>query len=389
MIKKVYVATNIRGFLVDLMKASNKKTHFIWQQSRVYEYNSRLKLVLAKLVKSRLGDYLGIIQRIVVNDNNHDAAFSYNRFLKSKKPYVIYLENPPALYHYCLRRNKTFIGKRKVQKYLNDPKLYAIVCMSKACEATLHKFYTIPDTLKVLQIYPLVATNQYTTVQTIERKSTRDYIECLYVSSDFNLKGGKEIIECFERLRARGITNVHLTIITKINKIEKELMLRLQKMDNVNVLEFNLTKDELFKVYASSNILLHPTRQDSFPLVVLEAAKAGNVIVASDLYGIPEIVKDGYNGFLLSPIYRFFNNKNMPNEKVWNNRKETIYSDYVDRAVVDRLELILVELLDDRKKLKKMALNSFEHSRSNELNESFIIERWNELFEEIGIEEGE
>ena len=166
-------------------------------------------------------------------------------------------------------------------------------------------------------------------------------------------------------------------------------MLRLQKMDNVNVLEFNLTKDELFKVYASSNILLHPTRQDSFPLVVLEAAKAGNVIVASDLYGIPEIVKDGYNGFLLSPIYRFFNNKNMPNEKVWNNRKETIYSDYVDRAVVDRLELILVELLDDRKKLKKMALNSFEHSRSNEFNESFIIERWNELFEEIGIEEGE
>ncbi len=53
-------------------------------------------------------------------------------------------------------------------------------------------------------------------------------------------------------------------------------------------------------------IFINPTRQDSFSLVVLEAIKSGNVIISSDLYAIPEMVIDDYNGYLVGPKYRIF-----------------------------------------------------------------------------------
>ena len=48
----------------------------------------------------------------------------------------------------------------------------------------------------------------------------------------------------------------------------------------------------------SSDIFVHPTNDDCFPLVLLEAMQHGLPIVTTDEGGIPDIVKDGENGYL-------------------------------------------------------------------------------------------
>lgn len=61
----------------------------------------------------------------------------------------------------------------------------------------------------------------------------------------------------------------------------------------------------------NSTLLLHPTSDDSNSLTVLEAMKAGLPIISTKLYAIPEMVKDGVNGFLTEPKYAFFDNNNL------------------------------------------------------------------------------
>ncbi|MDO8184240.1 glycosyltransferase family 4 protein [Conexibacter sp. JD483] len=47
------------------------------------------------------------------------------------------------------------------------------------------------------------------------------------------------------------------------------------------------------------DVLLHPTLQDAFPTVLLEAGEAGTPVIATAVGGIPEIVEDGVSGLLL------------------------------------------------------------------------------------------
>lgn len=381
--KKIFVVTKARGFLLDLFMTKFKNAEFMWRKQKIYEVNSKLKLIATKIVRSKIGNYLGIIQRVNVKNEDFDIGLSFNRFLSIGKNYIILLENPTALFHYSLDRNKTFLGKRKIKKYLNDKNLRVIVCISKACYNTISNFYSIPKGIKVVQIYPLISKNNFTTNEIIKLKSYRKELKCLYVSSDFKLKGGRDIVECFRKLQNAGINNVSLKIITKLNSLDEKLLQEIKKINNVELHDFNYERDELQKVYSESNILLNPTRQDSFSMVVLEAIKGGNTVLSTDLYAIPEMVENNYNGFLIEPKYRFFTYDNMPNKNIWNNRKSTIYADYIDNNIVNFLYDKITYLNNNRHVLCDFSLNSFWKSTNGEFNEDFIKGKWEEIFDKL------
>jgi glycosyltransferase involved in cell wall biosynthesis len=60
-------------------------------------------------------------------------------------------------------------------------------------------------------------------------------------------------------------------------------------------------RDDVMALLDAADVLLHPSRADAFPTVLLEALAAGTPIVASAVGGIPEIVKDGETGLLVPP----------------------------------------------------------------------------------------
>ena len=54
-------------------------------------------------------------------------------------------------------------------------------------------------------------------------------------------------------------------------------------------------------LYKSADVIVVPSLVESFGLVVLENLALGNVVVASNVGGIPELIADGVNGLLVPP----------------------------------------------------------------------------------------
>ena len=58
-------------------------------------------------------------------------------------------------------------------------------------------------------------------------------------------------------------------------------------------------QEDMVPVYEQTDVLLLPTRRDSFPRVVMEAMCHGIPVVATRVDGIPEMVEDGVTGILV------------------------------------------------------------------------------------------
>lgn len=376
--KVIYCPTQLRGFQKHLLNELKEKYKIEANSNQFFEKISLKKKILSKIVRSRLADFFGIIQVISPKYKN-DLIFSYNRFIKGND-YIINLENPTALYHYSLGRNKSFLGKLKIKKELDNPKLKKIVCISKACYSTTSKLLNDESIKsKLLQIYPYIE-DRNINLKEIEKKSKGKSLNLLFISSEFYLKSGKEILECMKSLIDNSI---QLTIVTQIKKIKKEDLAQIKKDSRIKLLEFNLNFKELNEIYNRSNVLLHPTRQDSSPLVVLESMKQGIPCIGTTIYAIPEMIQDGKNGFLIEPKFLFFDKNNMPNPKVWNNRKKTIYSDYCDEKIVEFLKEKILLYYNNRELLYEHSKNSYLKSINKEFSSKNIKSKWLELIGDI------
>ena len=56
---------------------------------------------------------------------------------------------------------------------------------------------------------------------------------------------------------------------------------------------------EIMKFYEMINFLVIPSIcYDNSPLVIYESFSTGTPVIGSDIGGIPELIKENYNGFL-------------------------------------------------------------------------------------------
>ena len=113
-------------------------------------------------------------------------------------------------------------------------------------------------------------------------------------------KGVDVFLETCRQLRDRG-TAFRAWLVGEWNSPEErreaEDFMRSHRMDSVVADRGALADMEPF--YGQLDVLLLPTRRDSFPRVVMEAMCRGIPVVATRVDGIPEMVVDGETGFLV------------------------------------------------------------------------------------------
>lgn len=124
----------------------------------------------------------------------------------------------------------------------------------------------------------------------------------LYLSTMVEDKGPLVLLEALALLAQRGI-HVDATFagpnyrgcVARFERRVRELGLteRVRYIGPV----FGEDKNRLF---ATHHIFVLPSRNDAFPLVVLEAMRAGMPVVATAQGGVPEMVADGENGYVVN-----------------------------------------------------------------------------------------
>jgi glycosyltransferase involved in cell wall biosynthesis len=122
--------------------------------------------------------------------------------------------------------------------------------------------------------------------------------EFLFISTDFGSKGGLTATHAFRRVR-RKYPDIHLNIVgdrppSSVFTIDRGVTFKgfLRK-------EVPAEASELSAILARSRALLHPTRADTNPMVLIEAGYFGCPAIATRICGIPEMVDDGKTGILI------------------------------------------------------------------------------------------
>ena len=146
----------------------------------------------------------------------------------------------------------------------------------------------------------------------------------------------------------KEIPNAHLIIAGKgyMDGFIKVLIKSLNLEGNVTMLGF-IPDEKLPELYASSSLFVMPSLYcESFGVTLLEAMASGRPVVASNVGGIPEVVKDGVTGLLFKrgdaedladKIIKVLSDRSLA-QSLASNAKEIVKERYSWPVIADKME---------------------------------------------------
>jgi glycosyltransferase involved in cell wall biosynthesis len=221
------------------------------------------------------GHILKIVNKInpdVINSHMHNIITFVLRFNKAKK--ILTLHNSKYEFYNKSKAQKlkhTLITHKSLKKY-------KITTVSKHMQkyflSYLNKNVThIPNGINLEQFY-------------FKSEIKKEIKKILYVGRLVEFKGVKSIFEASKKLKNY-----------KFQFIGSGPLMNYYESDNIEFLG-KKNSSELIDFYNQSFISIFPSKYENFPLVGLEAMACGSIVLANDILGFREYIKNGENGFL-------------------------------------------------------------------------------------------
>lgn len=123
------------------------------------------------------------------------------------------------------------------------------------------------------------------------KKFDNSRIKYIYVSSAENYKNHLNLLTAFEKYNYR-YPNSSLTL-TVSNKYIKIIQLIEQlTLKKINIINLGMkTNDEIIKKYLESDVMIFPSKKESFGLGLIEAAQLNMPVISSDLDYVYEVIQ--------------------------------------------------------------------------------------------------
>ena len=227
--------------------------------------------------------------------------------------------------------------KQKWKFFLNKPKIVVV---------TKHSFYTLKErfeTKKIYQIYHSVNCSNFTPI----KHKDNNKFNIIFVGKFLYEKGLDTILELVKMLD-KDKFHFHFVGDGEYKYKIEELF----NYKNVTYYGWISDKKKLAKIYQKGDVFLNPSIktnkwQELFGLVNIEAMASGLVVIASNHIGPSEIIRDGYNGFL------------------------------VEEKNAKQIENIINNLYSDREKYNEISKNAVKRAKD------FSIENISKQWEEV------
>jgi glycosyltransferase involved in cell wall biosynthesis len=196
---------------------------------------------------------------------------------RSKETIRVYTPHGGSL-HYPLNTLKGALYSRLERALMNSTDLFLFE--SAFARDTYQRTIGVPAGL-VRCVFNGVTADEFDPVVT-----AADATDVVYVGEFRNIKGADLLIDAVARLRADG-KPLTLTLGGDGEELEK-LKAQIQKLGLSETVRF-LGHVKARHAFSKGRLLVVPSRGDSMPYVVIEAAAAGIPMVAANVGGIPEI----------------------------------------------------------------------------------------------------
>ena len=220
--------------------------------------------------------------KVVLGNNTGDVVYAFYSYMFGKK-HINYI-------HDMMEKN-SFIAKSILafDKFIDQ---YIVV--SKAVKNSLIEIGI--DENKINVIYNGLTYNKNYDIKLIKNKIVFGWVG--------NIESRKNPYEFIEfMIKAKDVLSLEIEgRMVFGNILDKKLFNEIQyliKKYNLSIkLLGKLERNDMRLFYKNIHYLVLTSKKDPLPTVILEAFNNGVPVIAHNVDGIPEMVKDGYNGFL-------------------------------------------------------------------------------------------
>lgn len=192
-----------------------------------------------------------------------------------------------------------------------------------------------------------------------EFKSSEKYLE--EINRKYKLKDKKVVLFTGRVIKSKGIEHlikaaplIHGQILIVGDGPERknlEFLVKKRGIKNVIFAGYTDNKHYLHTFYERAQVYVSPTAWEGFGLTILEAMAAHTPVIATNKGGVVSIIKNGVNGFLISPrspreiaetVNRVLDNDTL-RKKVAEEAYKTVVNKFTWKKIADEYEKIYKE----------------------------------------------
>lgn len=264
-------------------------------------------------VTERLVDYYISLDRTpdIVEFHSERECYLYLTQRKEHKAQtVVFLHSdgiPFAMdlvYYPCLTNSRFYKKIWKQIEWTMEHVDKIVFIAQKGQDNFLKLFPNIPPekTFVMLNGIEDLTAEQKEEVEEIRRRDFKFKYRLCCTGTINTRKGHLYIIEALNRISKDKLANIHLDFLGEgPQRMVLEDLVKQYGLENHVKFYGSVPNVEVYRHLAENNIYILMSQNEGLPISIIEAMRAELPVISTRVAGIPEIVKDGYNGLLLNP----------------------------------------------------------------------------------------